>query len=308
MDINRFLDFKEKRKLIIDVIIWFISGFILLSIGKSLENLLRGQGDLASRYIIIPPETVKVAVFFLLLVLLFVLIKSLRRWIEISINKNKAYRFNSKDWPCKWIFNGRTGIVDDTYLCVKSSRAGSLLKDHYWKDFKISFEMKFITDNFRNEKQFGLIFRAEDLDNYFMLEIGEDAEEYKDKSKKAKSSIKPHVRFKEGWELMDVEEITPSSDFSEFVKVSLGVKEDTAQLFYNNVPIFRWVLPTHVDVNHVESGVKDNKEKTKDIIVGGAFDGHVRKIPFRLGYGQIGFRAHWNHADTLIRNLRIKPL
>jgi hypothetical protein len=70
---------------------------------------------------------------------------------------------------CKWISNGKTKISNEGYLFVKSSRAGCLLKDNYWKDFKMSFEMMFkFDDKFKKQKLFGLIFRAEDLDNYFM--------------------------------------------------------------------------------------------------------------------------------------------
>ncbi len=313
MDINRFLDFKDKRQLIKDVFIWFISGLTLLLIGKLLEILLGKQLSLISSYIISPYDTIKVAAFFLLLVLLFVLIKNWFCWINIYRNKNKTYQFNSKDWPDKWLFHGKTELIDDAYLFVKSSRAGCLLNNYYWKDFKMSFEMKFKPDNFRTQKLIGLIFRADDLDNYFMIDIGENAEGYIKINNDNKeewipvSSIKPHVRYKGGWEIMSVEEITPPFDFSDFVKISLEVKGDTARIFYKNSPIFNWMLPTYVDVNHIESGVKDNREKTKDILVGGSFAGHVQKIPFRLGYCLVGFRAHLKHG-AIIRNLKIKPL
>lgn len=323
MDINRFLNFKDKWQLTKDVAIWFLSGLILLFVGKLLGNLLGEQLKLFSPYIINPPETISVAGFFLLLVLLFILIKNWFYWVNIYRNKNKIYQFNSKDWPDKWLFHGKSELIDDAYLFVKSSRAGCLLNNYYWKDFKMSFEMKFKPDNFRNQKLISLIFRADDLDNYFMIEIGESAEYYlnpvwytKDINKEDTkgidkfifvSSIKPHVRYKGGWEIMSVEEITPPFDFSDFVKISLAVKDDTVRLFYKNNPIFSWILPTHVDVNHIESGVEDNREKTKEILVGGSFAGHVQKIPFRLGYGLVGFRAHLKHG-AIVRNFKVKPL
>ncbi len=313
MDINRFLDFKDKWQLTKDVATWFLSGLIILFTGRLVGNLFGEQLKLISPYIIDPPDAVEVAGFFLLLVLLFVLIKNWFCWFNVYRNKNKAYQFNSKDWPDKWLFHGKTELVDDAYLFVKSSRAGCLLNNYYWKDFKMSFEMKFKPDNFRNQNLISLIFRAEDLDNYFMIEIGENAEGYirinDDKREELVlvSSIKPHVRYKGGWEIMSVEEITPPLDFSDFVKISLEVKGDTARIFYKNSPIFGWILPVYVDVNHIESGVKDNREKTKDILVGGLFAGHVQKIPFRLGYGLVGFRAHLKHG-AIIRNLKVKPL
>lgn len=301
MDISRFLDFRNRWQLVKDIALWFLCGFILLCLG----NLLQKYFVFVSSYIIDPPDAIEVAAFFLLLILLFILLKGLFGWVKVHWwvfrNRDTVYMFNDKDWPDKWVFNGKTECTDEGYLFVKSSRAGCLLKDFFWKNFRMSFEMKFETDKFRSQKRLGLVFRAEDLDNYFMIEIGENAEA------EHVSSIKPHVRYKGGWEIMAVEEIKESFNFSNFVKVSLEVKEDTARFLYKGTPIFKWVLPIYVDINHIESGVEDNREKTKDIIVGGAFAGHVQKIPFRLRYGQVGFRAHLKHG-AIIRGLRIEPL
>lgn len=290
MDISRFLNLKNTKQFVLDVFLWLICGL----------GLLRAS-DYLNKYIDAPelPDAVAAAGFFLLLVLAFILCKDVFGWIHVQLNKDRVYTFNSKDWPNKWIFNGKTELKDKAYLFVKSSRAGCLLKNYYWKDFKMSFEMKFQTDRFRPQKAIGLIFRAEDLDNYFMIEIGQDF--YK---KGEVSGLKAHVRYKGGWELTSTEENT--FDFSDFAKVSLEVKGDTARIFFKNAPIFDWTLPTHVDVNHVESGVKDKEEKTENITVR-AFVGHVQEIPFRLKYGLAGFRAYMKHG-AIIRNLKIKPL
>lgn len=310
MDISRFLNFKDRWQLTKDVILWLACGTILLIVFNLLGILPLKLPD--NIYF---PESIKIATFFLILILLFVLFKDFWKWVGIIRNKNKIYIFHSKDWPDKWIFNGKTELTDNAYLFIKSSRAGCLLKNYYWKDFKISFEMKFSPDNFRKQKLLGLVFRAADLDNYFMIEIGENAERFRNLNNQGDeegpwtlvSSIKPHIRYKGGWEIMSVEEITPSFDFSDFVKVSLEVKGDTVHLFYKNNSIFNWMLPTYVDVNHIESGVEDNREKTKSIVVGGPYDGHVQKIPFRLDYGLVGFRAYMKHG-AIIRDLKIEPL
>jgi len=250
------------------------------------------------------------------------LFKDLFLWIKVHWwvfwNRNRAYIFNDKDWSTKWISNGKTEISDEGYLFVKSSRAGCLLKDNYWKDFKMSFEAKFKSDDkFGDQKRFGLIFRAEDLDNYFMIEIGENEEKYtelteengqeKETKKRIPSTIKPHVRYGGIWEIMSAIEIKTGEpfNFSDFVEVSLEVKGDMARFFYQGTPIFKWLLPTYVDVNHAESGVEKKEEK---VILASAFTGHVQRIPFRLGYGLVGLRSHWNHAGIYIRNLKVKPL
>lgn len=318
MDISRFLDFKNRWQLVKDTILWLICGLILLIAG----NLLESKLSLKIPYIIHSPEPIRIAAFFLFLILLFMLFRDLFRWIKVRWwvfwNRNRPYIFNDKDWSTKWISNGKTEISDEGYLFVKSSRAGCLLKDSYWKDFKMSFEAKFKSDDKGgDEKRFGLIFRAEDLDNYFMIEIGENEEKYKkpeegngsekEITKKIPSSIKPHVRYRGIWEIMSAIEIKTEEpfNFSDFVKVSLEVKGDTARFFYKDTPIFKWVLPICVDVNHAESGVEKKEEK---VILAGAFTGHVQKIPFRLGYGLVGLGSHWSHAGVYIRNLRVEPL
>jgi hypothetical protein len=301
MDISRFLDFKNRWQLTKDAILWLICGLLLLKVGNLLEN----NFALRFPYIVYAPEPIRIAVFFLFLILLFMVFKDLFQGINIIFNKDKVYRFNSKDWPNKWIFNGKSELTDNAYLFVKSSRAGCLLKNYYWKDFRMNFEMKFDTNSFRNQKVIGLIFRAEDLDNYFMIEIGEKCYRKNDRNGDA-SGLQSLVRYKGGWEGTCVEESKKPFDFSNFTKVSLEVKDDTATLFLKGEPILNWIMPTHVDVNHVESGVKDNSEKTKDII-GGAFTGHVQRIPFRLKYGMVGFRAYMSQG-AIIRSLKIESL
>jgi len=319
MDISLFLNFRDKKQLAKDVVLWFFSGFVLLFLGKLLKNYFL---NLVSPYIIQPSNTVKDVAFFLLLILLFITLKYLFGLTWIFWNTNRDYIFKRKDWLDKWIFNGKTGLANEGLL-IKSSRAGCLLKNNYWKNFKMSFEMKFSSDDkYGIQKRFGIIFRAEDLDNYFMIEIGENEEKYKEKeakteggksedckNKKLPSSIKPQVRYRGGWEIMSAAEITGATfDFSDFVKVSLEVNGYTVLFFYKEIPVFKWTLPTHVDINHIESGVKNDEGKVEKIIISGAFSGHVQKIPFRLGYGSIGFRAHPHHTGTYIRNLKVEPL
>ncbi len=306
MEINRYLDFKHKYQLILDLVVWLWWSLALLFIG----DVIKTHFSSTLPYVIKSPEPIRIAVFFLCLVVLVILTKEFFKFVLINFRKNNTYVFNSEDWPNKWIFNGKTELFDDTYLFVKSSRAGCLLRDNYWKDFRMSFEMRFL--NIKDpkildyQKRIGLVFRAEDLDNYFMIEIGQGVEGSID------SSVKPHVRYKGGWEIMSVEESKISFDFSSFNKVTLEVKNDVVHLFYKNISIFYWVLPTHVDVNHIESGVKDeNKDGQEDKqmknITGKIFAGHVQDIPFRLSYGLVGFRAYMKHG-AIIRSLRIEPI
>jgi len=306
MDISRFLNLKNTKRFALDVFIWSACGSFLLWIGSILEKNLSSSFD----FITHSPETIRIATFFLFLILLFISVKEVLKFIRVWFCRNKDYIFTSKDWPNKWVFNGKTELTKEGYLFVKSSRAGCLLKNYYWKDFKMSFDMRFCNKDDKKiqnyQKRVGLVFRAEDLDNYFMIEIGEDVEN------SMKLSVKPHIRYMGGWEWMSVEEIenTESFDFTNFIKVSLVLKGDTGYLFYNETPVFKWVLPSHVDMNHVESGVRHNQEQKEDDnenMPGKSFAGHVQSIPFRLKHGLVGFRAYMKHG-AIIRNLEIKPL
>lgn len=310
MEINRYLDFRHRHQLVLDLIVWIFWSWTLLFTG----DVIKARFSSTLPYVINSPEPIRITIFFLFLVVLIILTKDFFQFILVSIRKNKTYIFSINDWPDKWIFNGKTELINNTYLFVKSSRAGSVLKDYFWKNFRMSFEMKFLPDNFRNQKLIGIIFRAKDLDNYFMIEIGEDAVGYKTLDSNGiesgnpilVSSIKPHVRYKGGWEIMSIEEIVPKFDFSTFKNVVFEVKGSEARLFYNGDLVFYWVLPTHVDVNHIEAGVKEEIEERKNITIK-AFAEHVQDIPFRLNYGLVGFRGHVKHG-AIIRNLRIDPI
>ncbi len=303
--IDRYLNFRNKFLLIVDVIIWLLGSLVLLYLGE----LFNRNFSIRFPYFVVAPEAIRVAIFFLCLVVVFVLSKELPKSIKSYFQRNKRYIFNSKNWPKEWIFNGKTELTIEGYLFVKSSRAGNLLKDYYWKNLSMSFEMRFLNEKDKKilgyQKRIGIVFRAEDLNNYFMIEIGKDVEDSLD------LSIKPHIRYGGGWELMSVEEIKAPFNFSDFVKIKLEVEGDTAHLFYEGVPVFDWVLPTHVDVNHIESGVNQDEEKSgktdRNMVAGKSFAGHVQGIPFRLKYGLVGFRAYMKHG-AIIRNLKIEPL
>lgn len=301
MDLNRYLDFRHRYQLVLDLIIWLFWTCFLLFIGE----FIRVQFSKNLPYITNSPETIRIAIFFLLLISLVHLTKDSFLLVHIYFSRDKTYILNNKDWPSKWMFNGKTELKDNSYLMIKSSRAGCLLKNHYWKDFRMSFEMRFlnkdeVVDDY--QKRVGLIFRASDLDNYFMLEIGKAVENGID------SSIKPHVRFKGGWDIPHAEKSTETFDFSSFEKVTLEVKDNLVELLYKNTPVFSWILPTHVDVNHIESGVRDEDRSNSDKnITIKAFSGHVQDIPFRLGYGLVGFRAYMKHG-AMIRGLKVEPL
>lgn len=288
MDISNFINFRNKwLHLVFDVFLLSALSVGLLYIGELIKNQINAP------FIIQSPENIRVLVFLLYLILFFIACKTIGRWILNLRNRNRIYKFRSQDWPSNWVFTGRPNSTDSSELVVQSTRAGCLLKNYFWKDFRMTFEMKFMTEH----KTIGIVFRAEDLDNYFMLQLS-------DKHK----CIKPHVRYQGGWDVFQPVETDIFGDTG-YLNVSLEVKNNTVYLEVKNHLEFTWVLPTHVDVNYRESGVEIKESGTinEDINKGIKIAGHVQDIPFRLGYGKIGFRASPGEG-AIIRGLKIKPL
>lgn len=300
MDLNQYNFLKgyiNIWRLLVDALIVVLSGVFLLWLGDVLKTRIESY-----QFIVKSPEPIRVVAFFFFLALIFVLTKNLRKWFMYLHRSNCVYEFKNQDWPNEWIFNGKTEpLTKIDQLHVKSSRAGCLLKNYRWKNLRMTFDMQFAKSRTRPMQNVGLIFRAGDLDNYFMLEV------FQDNAFDAQNitGLKPHVRFHGGWELMDIEE--KPLDFLVFTKVILEVKGDIVTFFYKDQPIFKWILPTHVDVNHIEAGFKQKEDSNQKDILGKEIAKSVQEIPFRLAYGMVGFRAHPGQG-AIIKNLKIEPL
>lgn len=212
---------------------------------------------------------------FVVWLALFHLLKKVVSKIKEFRRKRVNYIFNSGNWQKEWIFNGQSyALSDPSRIVIYSSRAGCLLEKYVWKDFVMSFEMKFLEN--APQKNMGIIFRAEDLENYFMLEIFM-------KNEGNKIYVKPHVRSQSAW---DIVQESPLGEFNflEFQKVRLRVDKTEVLLYISGNKVFEWHLPTHVDINHIEAGVQGISEETSK--------GIIPKISFRNEYGMIGFRAY----------------
>ncbi|MBI4157976.1 hypothetical protein HY502_03955 [Candidatus Woesebacteria bacterium] len=299
MDIIKLFNFKDELPYI-SLIVFLFSVITIILFGVSpLICLYAIPCPDINLYI---PDSILNFLFFLDIVFFLMVIVRIMDWFkQLAKHGKKKYVFDPKSWPSGWIFNGRPEVSGDE-LFVQRTRAGLLLEEKIWKNFKMSFEMKFDKDKYPRE-HVGIVFRARDLDNYYMLELrGEE-----------NGGIAPHIRYKSGWEMTEEVKMGESDkfDFSDFKKVRLQVVEGVAMLFYENKDVFHWILPTHADVNHYEAGVKDsNEHKNEDavLLTKNLFGNHVQKIPFRISYGMVGFRAHYQNQGAIIRKLQIEPL
>ncbi len=90
--------------------------------------------------------------------------------IRYSAKRNKIIEIPPID---KWIYQG--SLKKNSQLETTSSFSGCLIKKPLFKDFDMSFNLKI-----ENGGRFGIIFRAQDLENYLMLQIElDDKNDYK---------------------------------------------------------------------------------------------------------------------------------
>lgn len=295
MDISHFISFRNKWSLFCTLILLTIIGLSLQWLGYSIYTFQ----DPRILFIKSIPDTVISITFLLYLVVLYLMLIELfefgrKRYLEF---KNNRYVFRNRDWPERWLFSGIPEIIGNSELLVKWTRAGCLLKDYSWKNFRMKCKVKFLPkENY--DQTVGLVFRAENLDNYFMIEL----------SNKHKN-IKPHVRYKGGWDIL--QPVFKDYEYKDYFSVVLELKEDTAFLFIDEQLEYTWILPTHVDVIYRESGVgassHDQDQEKKESDKGKRVAEHVQEIPFRTISGMIGFRAHPGQG-AIIKGLRIEPL
>lgn len=287
MDFDKLINFKTNWRFYgIDVVWLTILGWLILGFADVLSKQKIFE---IPEFIKTSPELIRITAFFAFLVLFFALTKKIFSLFHIKIKGNKTYKFSFDKWQQEWIFNGKTSPENVSDFRVEYSRAGCLLNTYLWKDLRMSFEAKHTTDT---NKNFGIIFRAEDLNNYFMIEVAE-------------SSINSRVRFSSGWE--EVENLGHSLSLKDFFRVTLEVKEDTAWLYINNTLVYSWILPNYVDVNHWEGGVSQGSKEKPEKIETKPLQEHVQQIHFKKHIGKIGFRAHTGQG-AIIRGLTVEPL
>lgn len=255
-------------------------------------------------------------------ILTFVLLKELvERFIDYT-KRGTFYNLTVQSWYKDWIYNGKSKmILDPVRLRVNSSRAGCLLKKYLWKDFKMNFHMKFFNleeDDIKfnyGDPCVGVVFRAVNLENYFMLEIRKRAVKVKIENKETEEhqiTIKPHVRYFGMWETMSEEFIKKIDIDPGWFKVDLIVRDKDIILSLENIGDYKWFLPTHVDINHIEDGIRKNNNsgsepENKSDVDFATKTQLLPEIEFKEAFGMIGFRAHLDQGAD-IKELTIKSI
>lgn len=225
------------------------------------------------------------------------------QFLNRFIIKHK-YQVSFNNWPKEWIIQGGVRLdvdkkkaIQSTSLVVALSNSGCLLKGDFWhfptvwKNFEMKFDLFLPSEEGR---AIGIIFRAKDLENYFMLQIRAwKAEDYI-------VLIKPHVRLYGNWEVIDlqIEDLLNNMKFESTtasLRIKIVVRDLCASVFVNETPIYYWSIPSSTEPNLIQH--EDYSVKA----------GLVVLIPFRNSYGMVGFRAYPGEK-AFVRNLTLRSI
>lgn len=281
---------------------------------NNIRDLFRNDSSLWA------PEPILITLFTLLVFWVFI-------FLELIFRCTWKY-FNSPSvWKLKDDFNfeclneleiqGKIDTVNKS-LRLTNSASGLLLKYKFWKDFEIKFKFNFeklkidkspevnwiklegqemqILHKPRNNF-FGLLFRARDLNNYFMISIGikQIIKEEQSKNTLAKNPydlkmlITPHIKVDGNWEVFESDEFDPLDvNIEKDNQVTCRLEGNILTLNIGKaVKNYQWILPSKFRMNWIgePTGMVDSNKRESVI-------GDPSTITFRGSYGMIGFRAY----------------
>jgi len=282
--IEKIIDEIIKKYTIANLIISiFISGLIMRFFGSQISIFFKTDENFLS-YILI------------------LLIAILLNWVQQNLSLIFLYFTSLKKIDGiprieKWEHQGSLKIIGDS-LEITASNSGCLIRDYLYKNFIMSFNLKI-----PNGGRAGIVFRAQNLENYLMLQI-----ELADTSAGTiVYDIIPHIRISGDFETFKIDNRESYSnpkleyDAEKGLLINLEVKDSEAKVTIesnNKVEEFRWNIPTHAEPNIIQ-----RPEKMMDSL-GEKF---TSKIWFRDKYGKIGFRAV-SLEKAIISNLKVKKI
>ncbi len=323
MDIKTYIDFVirliERRRLEwLRVIIYISIAFILSPIlnyvveilvnGPITQNIL-----LFWNYKYIPYTSTLVIgicwiIFWIILISLIeaFVASSIKIWDFLNKYLHVSYKLSEKSCPSNWLLQGGIrlgkyfeGSSQKTQIIIARSNSGCLIKDKFlgfpmrWKNFESEFDLIFPQSS---DRAVGIIFRAQDLENYFMIQIRAwNGEDYK-------LMIKPHIRMYGNWEVIDLNEkelenIDTFDSPTDTLHVLVKVEDIFAHIFIKDKLVYTWTLPSNTEPNLIQHAKPDDKISA----------GLVPEIPFRKIFGMFGFRAYPGE-NAIIRNLEIRTI
>lgn len=274
----------------VDQVAWAAISFFLVTISLHFINKM-GLGFITNEDLPIDRKYLPLIIWLIL----FIFSKDwvLQQWNNLWIN-SKNYSLSLDRWSRDWIWQGAPRIERDG-LIVTNCSAGCLLQNRAWKNLRVNLIIAWSTiyegrDNSVFPNKLGLIFRADNLENYFMLQIELSNNIIR---------VNPHVRLNGSWESISdqgnqmeyfgLERNTIQNGFP----VELLVSNDKAIVRVNNIQAIQWYLPTHANLKQEEEDFLPNRI--------------IPRINFRDKAGMFGFR-NFRNESCLIKKLSVTGL
>ena len=288
------LNIKEFRyELLLLVLTGLASNYLLSLVGQvTVKNY---------DYFPLPLSIIKILLWIILYLLIVPVYPKIITIIS-TIIKNK-YSFdrsspmNAERFSKEWVSQGNV-VLKDGGILISNSNSGCFINkrlvSRIWKNFTAEISVSFPSQNDpRLEKRIGILFRAQDFENYYMMEF------YKDKGI---LKFRPHVRFMGAWDapILDVDENMYKLKRNSF-RITIKAKESVIKIsINNNINTFVWCLPSHFETNLFIKAIKD-KDKVEETFS----KTNVPELSFKNLAGLFGFRAYGNQY-AFISALKVK--
>lgn len=319
-------------------LIWLFNG---LAAPKSINIVLEFLRSIFStdKKGIFVPEVITVLLFTLVVVWILLVVAPLvlRFCQEITalvtkLDCLKTRRIFIDDCLNALTYQGKVEKTGPRSLSITNSDSGVLIKHHFWKDFSITFNFNLETlkqsaenDYVRSRgdlyegrihrpknNYFGFIFRALDLDNYFMISVGikdvfnPDTQPRRGILKYVRQLlITPHARVNGRWDVFSSEPY-PDDKKTKLKEdkshsVTIEVRGNKLELSFKEImkPPYIWQLPTNFRSNWPSEREKIRGEEY--------IFGDESVIPFYNSFGKIGFRAY-GEEHVIIEDLVVTQI
>lgn len=320
--LDKFLSLRnyDGKKFLADSAVLIILGWVLLWVSGIINNL-----KFYPSFISNAPEPIKVIAWLFFLFMFFMVIKPFYHYLKclfFSIfpwSKTADFNFAPPSNAKNLIYQGRIELLADNSIFSTNSESGYLFKKMWWKDFLITFKFKFdsteisvvrgvfdiakgIEDMLHYFNFIGIIFRAQSLEDYFMISIGVlknriDYEALQNK-KILDVVITPHIRLAGKWERFGGQGLNTKIKIDDFTQVRCFVKGTEAVIEINGKSL-KWNLPTNFDKVVIDSVEKESYEPAR------LSSTNSTKIPFRTSFGMIGFRTS-GAEHAIVKDVNIK--
>lgn len=251
---------------------WIISFIGILGTISALIGYISGFTQWGNKYLF---AFIKEHYLFIWLISLTLIIISIFYWV-VKINKRFLHGFRDSfksRLSDNWDYVGPWKITDDNILVVTGSDEGGITKKGSdWENYSLSFKAKITSSCL------GVIVRARDLNNYYMIQINKKAiaPHYRVsfpqiRNKSLDPMTGPEIEMKTGWQVFQNLIRTLDKELTDWINVCVKVKGQTISMYINKELVF-----------HEDSFLQIPK-------------------------GKIGFRCH-STESSLIKDVNVKLL